>query len=422
METRKRKPTALSATLAVQLCLLTTLFPSDSHAESPNPTPSDQRLYPLCDDLVPARVRQKYLAGMAALPQNMNSYDTLCEFASEKQAMSVVYRCIHGESFSAKPLNPKTETAVSSVGRFAYRSADKKGPILTFADDDTPCLISLFARGEYQWDSMPPLARDLAAAATPTVVERRTIDAQVVTVDDTGLNSEDLARMWKIEETSLKYMFKFAPGLPQNAELPSPLTGDRPRKAFVLGYCGRLLFVSDGLKNLQRLYPTFAIERLGAEGRELSCPHRAVALGYDEDNVFTVGEGTVAVAFGFPIESTRTPPTVLLAYLRDPKHRLLDWKGIDLLKEAPDAKKMLDPKRPEQEHSPLCGWSVKSDQESVTASVLCERNPDPQTGHVICKQKPSWSLRWTISVQGDKLKIQRKRIIFRGKGCAEDGE
>ena len=160
METRKRKTAASpasSAALAALLCLLATL--RSPRAEGGSSGDSDQSLYPLCEDLVPARIREKYLAEMSFHPQDIFSPDSFCEFANGKQTLSIIYRCIKGATFPAPALDPKNEAAVPTLGRWAYRSADKNGQFLRFVDDDTPCLISVFANGGYPWDSVPALAR-----------------------------------------------------------------------------------------------------------------------------------------------------------------------------------------------------------------------------------------------------------------------
>jgi hypothetical protein len=349
----------------------------------------------------------------------MYSHDTPCDFSNGFQWVSVSYRCRKDKVFPTRTLDAAKETEIRGLGRFAYRSADAKGPFLNFIDDDTPCAIGVFVAGGFGVDAMIALARDLATATTPQAVSRATVEGMVSIPAPAGSSADDALTAWEKERVAITSVLKLAPGLPQKAELLPILTGGPPRTAFVLGYCARRSLDETWLADVKKLLPGLTVERFPAEGHPVSCPKAVMRLDFSRIFATEGAEGRLAVIFGGPGDRPYEE-TILLAAWRDSANRLLDWKKINVLKEAPDAKKMLDPTRPEREHTPKCISSVKPDGQGAVATIECELSPDPEFQNITCKENPMWRLSWKIAGKGDKLSIQRKRTVTQGRGCVDD--
>jgi hypothetical protein len=397
------------------------LLPSTTQAAVPDAAPAshDDSLYPRCDELIPTRLREKYLKGLSSLPLDMYSRDTPCDFSKGPESVSVSYRCRKNTVFSGRKLDSAKETEIRGLGRFAYRSADSKGPFLNFIDDDTPCTIGVFVTRAFGVDAMVAFARDLAASATPEAVSRETIDGLVSFPAPADSSAEDAADTWEKERVAVTSILKLDAGFPQKVELLPIMTGDPQRTGFVLGYCARRQFDENYLTGLKKLLPGLTVERFPAEGHPASCPTAVVSLQFSRTLATEAAAGKLAVIFGLP----RDPPfrdSLLLVAWRDSANRLLDWKRIDVLKEARDAKKMLDPDRPERDQTRACDTSVKPDGEGALAMIECPLSPDPEFNNVTCKENPMWRLSWKITGKGDKLSIQRKRIVTKGRGCFDD--
>lgn len=339
--------------------------------------------------------------------------------------MQIGYTCIKGHTFDVPKIDPAKEVQIPSLGRFAFRSSSEKDIILRFIDSDTPCFVNIFAPKEFGADATVALAlalaRDLATAVTPVAVSRATIEGLVLDIDDSAGAQAEGDTAWNNEEASTKSIFRLAPGFPQKADLLPIQTSGQQRRVLVLGYFSRRSFSEVVLSEFKKAYPRLRVERFPAEGHSISYQGEAVVPQLSRASSIHVADYDIVTTFGHQ-DTSVFDQSVLLIFLRGAKAQLLDWKKLDVLKETPDAKKMLDPKRPKEEHSPDCSFSVEHDDQSVTASVTCPRNPDPEHGNITCKEKPSWTLRWKIGVKGDKLSIQRKRIIFRGKDCFDEGE
>jgi hypothetical protein len=224
--------------------------------------------------------------------------------------------------------------------------------------------------------------------------------------------------VWQREGASVSALFTLPAGFPQVTDLPPMSAGAPPRKALVLGYLqhrSRYAFVVDGASPF---LPGIDVERFPAQGRQPATP--PVLLSFQDTKTFTIqGKQQVTVAFANSGQQ-QYQDDLLIVFLRGADRRLLDWKKLNIFKEAPDAKKLLDPKRPEQESTALCTWTIEEGGAGIVAKIFCPRNPDPHGNNVKCKDDPSWTLRWQIGAKDDKLKIDRKRIAFKGKGCEEE--
>jgi hypothetical protein len=397
------------------------LLPCTVQAAVPDAAPAyqDDSLYPLCDELIPARLREKHLKGMSVLPPVLNSRDTFCDFASGSQSVSVTYRCRKDAAFPTRKLDATKEKEIRGLGRFAYSSSESGKPTVNFLDDDTPCAVLVFSTGGYDVEAMTALARDLATTATPQAVSRPTVVGLVSHPAPATAPAEEVIAAWEKERVAVTSLYKLGAGFPQKVEQLPVLTGDPPRTAFVLGYCARESHPEGGLDRIKKLLPGLTAERFAAGGHPLSCPEGIVGAKFDSTIATEVAGGKLFVNFGTPVGS-KLYDSLLLVGLRDPTERLLDWKRIDVLRETSDAKKMLDPTRPEREQTPECIASLKPDAEGAVATIECPLSPDPEFNNVTCKENPMWRLTWKIAGKGDKLSIQRKRIVTKGRGCFDD--
>lgn len=411
----------MTTTRTTSRLALVLVLASPCLAAAAGPDQPDDRRYPLCTDLVPSWIWKKHLAGMSWRPTGITNQGTSCEFVDGGRRVTLVYECIKGRTFPRPKLNPPTEQEIPALGRFAFRTVEREGSRIDFVDDDTPCRIGVYPSGGGAVDALVALARDLAKATTPQVVDRETVEGLVWGIDETGTAAEDRMEVWRREGEGVKALVTLPPGFPQVTELPPRVADGKPRKALVLGYLHHRSLFDFVVEAVQPFLPGMDVERFAAEQRKPTPPPAMLALRTGTSTTLAQGKHRLAVAFASSGQG-EYQDDLLVLYLHDANHRLLDWKKLDVLKEAPDTRQLLDPKRPEREHGPLCTWAVDEAGPGIVARIDCERNPDPENGHVRCKKNPTWTLRWDVGVKDDKLRIQRKRTVFRGKDCFEEGE
>jgi hypothetical protein len=411
-------------TVARLLALLVASIPSLAASAADDPSHRDQPddgFYALCSDLVPAWVQEKHLAGIPSQTGNLSEEGTDCIYSNGQRRVDLVYNCIRGHTFQRRALDPATEKEIPSLGRFSYQSMRPAGPAVVVVDDDTPCAINLNSKGGWTAEALVPLARDLVKTLTPQALNRATVEGLVWATDESGTSGEDRMAVWQREGASVASIFTLPAGFPQVAELPPRVAGGKPRKTLVLGYLAhrsRYVFVAEAASVF---LPGIDVERFPAEGHKPAKPPAMLNLGTTKDSTVGPGKQHLVVAFANSGQD-KYADDLLIVFLRDASQRLLDWRKINILTEAPDTANMLDHNRPQEEHRPQCEWEMKKSSNGIVARVDCELNPDPSSGTIACKKNPSWTLRWDIGVKDDKLRIQRKVISFAGKACFLEGE
>src|ERR1035437_9199533 len=97
-----RTLTLLVALAMTSIADIVSTSPALASEDGAGPIERDDRLYPLCSDLIPMWIWRKHLQSMSSVPTDLTSCATSCDFAKDLQGVSVTYKCIRGNVFSAR--------------------------------------------------------------------------------------------------------------------------------------------------------------------------------------------------------------------------------------------------------------------------------------------------------------------------------
>jgi hypothetical protein len=396
----------------------------------------DDLICPRCEDLLTDAIVARHLPGWTpvANPQASPDCRLECQRRLGRETITLTGHCglknEHAKRYDSEDRRlkdePLIETSRGSGGNETYVSA-------TVSDNDTPCVFGVVRSGPYadgdHKKEVLALAKDIAAAATPDLMSKKTYEALVVGEDDTGALAESWSKRLSAARRAIEILLPFAPGFPKVVDDQGEPGLPKGKKALLLARCpnGRSELLVD---LLAPLVPDIKLLRVAGDKPERACPQLPqgwVVTTTNQDafprsrdlrlRMTHIFNGDLVDDDAQPDASKPNPGTTdkAVVYLLDENNHVLDWKPF----EFPDPTDAETPSsgvdRPDSHRTCALGTSAKDG--SLKLEWRCTLRHER-----FCVDYGNDTVTHTLTIQGKKIAIRRKHTSTAPRSCEGEEE